>query len=395
VDLQRRLQPRRRGHRRGRTVAGRLAHRQPGAGRGAAFAQQLPWLLFSLPAGAYVDRLDRRRLLVAVNLARGALLAGLALAVWGGVATIPVLFAAFFLFGTGETLADSTSVALLPSIVPPAALARANARLLGAYLVGNQLGRPAVRGVAVRGRAGAAVRLRRRQLPGRGPAGHSTPPAPRPRARRRGPAAAHAARGGRRGAALAVAPPHPAAAGRLRGVMNLAGAGTFAIWVLLARERLGLHGVGFGALVTAYSVGGLLGTMVAGRLEATLGPAVLLRAGLLAEAACQLSLALTRISWVAGATLVLFGAHATVWGVVAVSLRQRLVPERLRGRVNSVYFLIDLGGAALGTLVGGLVAQAWGITAPRSGSPPARSRSSPWRPGPGSGPTRSPHRRAP
>jgi Transmembrane secretion effector len=109
---------------------------------GAVFAQQLPWLLLSLPSGAYVDRLDRRRLLVGVNLARGALLAGLAVAVWGGAATIPVLYTAFFLFGVGETVADSTSVALLPSIVPADRLAGANARLVGTYLVGNQLAAP-------------------------------------------------------------------------------------------------------------------------------------------------------------------------------------------------------------------------------------------------------------
>jgi hypothetical protein len=50
--------------------------------------------------------------------------------------------------------------------------------------------------------------------------------------------------------------------------------------------------------------------------------------------------------------------------VVTVSLRQRLVPERLRGRVNSVYFLFDLGGAVLGTLLGGGLAAAPGIAAP-------------------------------
>jgi hypothetical protein len=57
------------------------------------------------------------------------------------------------------------------------------------------------------------------------------------------------------------------------GVMNLAGAGSFAIWVLWARERLGLQGVGFGALVTAYTLGGLFGTLVASHLEARFGPA--------------------------------------------------------------------------------------------------------------------------
>ena len=108
----------------------------------------------------------------------------------------------------------------------------------------------------------------------------------------------------------------------------------------------------------------MLGTSLAGRLDARFGPAVLLRAGLWVEAAAQLMLALTRVPWVAGATLVLFGTHATMWGVVSVSLRQRIVPPGLRGRVNSVYFLFDLGGAAVGTLLGAVLASAAGITAP-------------------------------
>jgi transposase len=94
------------------------------------------------------------------------------------------------------------------------------------------------------------------------------------------------------------------------------------------------------------------------------GPGHLLRAGLCIEVASELVLAVTRTPWVAGATLILFGAHAMVWGVVTVSLRQRLVPERLRGRVNSVYFPFDLGGAALGTPLGGGLASALSITAP-------------------------------
>ena len=116
--------------------------------------------------------------------------------------------------------------------------------------------------------------------------------------------------------------------------------------------------------MTAYTLGGLFGTLLASRLEARFGPATLLRAGLCIEAASQLSLALTRSPWIAGATLVFFGAHATIWGVVSVSLRQRIVPDQLRGRVNSVYFLFDLGGAALGTLLGGGLASILGITAP-------------------------------
>jgi MFS family permease len=331
---------------------------------GAVFAQQLPWLLFSLPGGAYVDRLDRRRLLVAVNLLRGVVLAGLAVTVWSGAVTVPAVYAAFFLLGTGETLADNASFALLPSIVPASGLARANARLMAGYLVGNQLAAGPLGawlfvvaaalpfGFDAASFAVAAVlvaALRHRQV--------AAPAAPAGRPRRLWADVAEGVRWLWRQRTLRLL-------AVCLGLMNLTGGGTFAIWVLWARERLGLQGVGFGALVTAYAVGGLLATMLASRLEAMLGPAMLLRAGLVVEAASQLSLALARTPWIAGATLVLFGAHAMVWGVVTVSLRQRIAPERLRGRVNSVYFLFDIGGAALGTLLGGLLARALGITAP-------------------------------
>ncbi|HEX8135772.1 MAG TPA: MFS transporter, partial [Actinomycetes bacterium] len=106
---------------------------------GAVLAQQLPWLLLSLPSGAYVDRLDRRRLLVAVDLLRGAALAGLAVTVWGGAVSVPVVYAALFLLGVGGTLADNGSFALLPAIVPADRLARANARLMAGYLAAKQL----------------------------------------------------------------------------------------------------------------------------------------------------------------------------------------------------------------------------------------------------------------
>ena len=330
---------------------------------GAVVVQQLPWLLFALPAGAYVDRLDRRRLLVAVNLTRGAVLAGLAAAVWADVASLPVLYTTFFLFGTGETVADSTSVALLPSLVPADRLASANARLLGTYLVGNQLVAPPV---------GAWLFVVAAPLPFAfdGASFLAAALLLAPLLRRHGPAPRHGEQPRSLRAEITEGLGWLWRHRTLRllavclGVMNLAGAGTFAIWVLWARQRLGLEGVGFGAVVTAYAAGGLLGTLVASRLEATFGPGILLRAGLCIEAACQLILALTRSPWVAGATLILFGAHAMVWGVVTVSLRQRLVPDQLRGRVNSVYFLFDLGGAALGTLLGGGLASALGITAP-------------------------------
>ncbi|MBA3619466.1 MAG: MFS transporter, partial [Acidothermales bacterium] len=77
----------------------------PGLVGGAVFVQQLPWLLLALVAGAYVDRLDRRRLLVTVNLLRALVAGALALAVATDTASIPLVYAAVFVVGVAEVLA--------------------------------------------------------------------------------------------------------------------------------------------------------------------------------------------------------------------------------------------------------------------------------------------------
>ncbi|SCF27052.1 Predicted arabinose efflux permease, MFS family [Micromonospora purpureochromogenes] len=339
----------------------------PAAVAAAAVAPQLPWLLFALVSGALVDRFDRRRLVVAVNLARGAVLAALAVAVLAGAATVPLICLAFFLTGVGETLADTASGALLPALVPAEQLERANGRLfatfvlgnqfaakpLGAYLFGLGAALPFAVDAASFGLAALLVALLRWR---------PTPPAgPTPDGGARHSLRADVAAGLRalwsvpvlRSLAVCIA------------VMNVAFCAAFAAFVLYARQRLGLGDVGYGVLLTASAVGGLAGTALAGRLKTRFGAPALLRVGLLVEVGLQLVLATTRQPWIAGAALAVWGGHAMIWGVLVVSLRQRLVPDRLRGRVNSGYALADLGGAAVGTALGGLLAQATGaITAP-------------------------------
>ena len=91
---------------------------------------------------------------------------------------------------------------------------------------------------------------------------------------------------------------------------------------------------------------------------------MLLRAGMAIEACTHLVLALTRTPWVAGLTLAVFGVHAAIWSILTVTLRQRLVPDDLLGRVSSAYALFSAGGAAVGALLGGILAHDFGITAP-------------------------------
>ncbi|GAA1868370.1 MFS transporter [Asanoa iriomotensis] len=328
---------------------------------GAAFVQQLPWL-FAPVAGAYVDRIDRRRVVVAANLARAAVMFGLAAAVWSSTATIPLIYAAFFLLGVGETVADPAYQAILPSIVADADLERANARLVATFTIGNQLAaKPLgaylfVVGAAVPFGADALTFLVAggllallRPVPG-GPATARVPTTLR----------ADVAEGLR---ALWHRPALRLLAVCLA-VMNLLFCAAFAAFVLYAERRLGLTPVAYGVLLSVWALGGLLGAVVAARLRARFGAGLLLRAGLLIEIATHVVLATTRAPWVAAAVLVLFGVHTTVWGVVTMSIRQRLVPDAVRGRVASTYAMLDLGGAAIGTLIGGALAGVTSLTAP-------------------------------
>jgi len=145
---------------------------------------------------------------------------------------------------------------------------------------------------------------------------------------------------------------------------NVAFCAAFAAFVLYTQQRLDLSEVGYGLLLTTFAIGGLLGTALAPRLQTILGAGTLLRAGLIVEVITHATLAITTTPLVAAGILIVFGIHTMVWGVIVVTLRQRVVPHNLLGRVASVYSLLDLGGAALGSLLGGLLARTWGITTP-------------------------------
>jgi predicted MFS family arabinose efflux permease len=328
---------------------------------GAVFVQQLPWLLFSLLSGAAVDRVDRRRLVVVVDLARGLVIAGLAGAVWAGAGSIAVVYAALFLLGTGKTLADNASNALIPDVVAEGDLPRANARLVTVFLLGNQLGGPPLGAYLFAAVAALPFGLDAASFVVAAALIASTRTAPiksAPAEKR--PLRAEIGEGLRwlwrhrvlRMLALSLC------------LMNLTLTGTMAIYVLYARERLGLGEAGFGLLLSATAIGGIPGSALASSLVNRWGATTLMRVGLVIETLTHLSLAVARSAWHAGVTLVLFGVHAVVWSVITRSVRQREVPADLRGRVNSVYLLLSIGGSALGALAGGVVARDLGVTAP-------------------------------
>nr|WP_238362293.1 MFS transporter [Actinopolymorpha pittospori] len=336
----------------------------------AVFAQQLPWLLFSLVSGVYVDRLDRQRLIVVVNVVRGLVIAALAVAVWQGAATLLVIYAAGFLAGTCETLGDNASAAMVPAIVSSADLPRANARLQAAFYLVNRFAAPPL---------GAALFVVAMALPfGVNAATFVL-------------AAVLIATMRKVGADRPVSPGQPVPSDvprrsvradivdgvrwlwhepviRMLAValclMNVTLTAGFSILVLYSRDRLGLSEVGYGVLITMSAVGGLLGTAVAPRLQGRFDGSVLLRVGLVVETLTHVGLALSTTVWLAAPVLVAFGVHASVWNGVTVTIRQRAVPDELRGRVQSVAMMFSIGGHALGALIGGPIASRLGLAGP-------------------------------
>lgn len=318
-------------------------------------------LLVVLPVGVYVDRLDRRTILWATNAGRGALLAGLALATTSGQQSLVLLYVVYAALGVLETAADNAALSVLPSIVPAGQLDRANGRVSAAQLVADEFVGPPLGGflfgVAVAVplfamgwlyAAAAAVFLllpqaRRRQ----GPA---------PRTARASVLrdAVDGARWLRLLGGLAV----------VGGLASLAYLMPFSVLVLHAQQRLGLDATGYGVLLAVSAVGGLVGSLVAAPVRARIGYGRTIVASLLLAAVTMIGLALTRSPWVAGALLAGYILHAVVWGICVASLRQRLVPDNLRGRVNASSKLLSLIGLTVGAVLGGVLAASIDLTAP-------------------------------
>jgi MFS family permease len=328
----------------------------------ALLAQTLPQLLFGVPAGAIVDRHDRRRLVAGVNLARAAVLAMLAATIVTGTVNIAVVLGVLFILGTAETFADVGSASLLPRLVRREDLGIGNARLQGGFLLTNQLLGPPIgaflfaAGMALPFATNAACFALGALLVSRivlGPAGES--PA-------RGPSSLRAEMV--EGLRWLVAHPPMRTLALTIVAFNVTFGAAWSVLVLYAGDRLGMDEVGFGLLTTAMAIGGIIGTVSYGRLERRFSLADIMRVGLVIETLTHLSLALTTSPSVALATMVVFGAHAFVWGTTSVVVRQRAVPDALLGRVTGVYTVGVFGGIVVGTPIGGLLARIFGITAP-------------------------------
>ena len=326
----------------------------------ALLSQWLPMLLFGVIGGVAADRFERRRMVVVVDLGRAVVLAALVAAIVTGTTNVGLVLVALFILGTAETFADSASSTLVPSIVAREDLGVANARMQGAFLLTNQLVAPPIGaflfaigmalpfaasaaalalGAVLISRIAGSLRSERAQMAGvwadmregfRWLVGH--PPM--------------------RTLALTIF------------TFNVTYGAAWSVLVLYARDRLGMEEVGFGLLITATAGGGIIGLASYGWLERRFRLGDIMRVGLVIETATHLVLALTTTPAIALVTLVVFGAHAFVWGTTSTVVRQRAVPNELLGRVTGIYRVAIMGGLVIGAPIGGLLVRSIDITAP-------------------------------
>jgi MFS family permease len=331
----------------------------------ALLSEYLPVLLFGVIGGAIADRVDRKMMVIAVNLGRAFVLTVLVVTIATDTVSIALILAALFALGTAETFADSASSTLVPTLVPRAHLGIANARMQGAFVLTNQLLLPPVGaflftiGPAFPFAANAFGFVLGAVLVSR--IAESTRPA---RTEQRSGVTSGLAADMVEGVRWLVGHPPMRTLALTIVTFNVTYGAAWGVLVLYAGDRLGMNEVGFGLLTTAIAVGGVIGTLSYGALERRFSLANIMRVGLLIETGTHLVLALTTLPAVALGTLVIFGAHAFVWGTTSTVVRQRAVPNELLGRVGGVYRVAIMGGLVIGTPIGGLLAKSLGITAP-------------------------------
>lgn len=328
-------------------------------------AQFLPFLLATLPLGVLVDRRRRRPLMIGADAGRFVLVASIPIAVWAGLAGMPLLYLVAFLAGILTVLYQLADFAFLPRVVATEQLVDANGRLAASQsaaeisgkgvggLIVQVLTAPVAVLVDALSYLVSAVNLSRLRVdePARLPAAH--------------PAAGSAWREARGGVRLVT---------RNRFVRPLLGEATtfnlfnevFILGLLVYAIRgLGLNAAQLGLVFTAGGVGSFLGAWFGARVTGRFGYGrVLLAALVLGNTAPVAALLPVTVPALALSVLctafLVMGVGIGIANVHAVSLRQSAIPGRLHGRVNAGYRLISWGAVPIGAGLGGLLAAQFG-----------------------------------
>lgn len=345
-------------------------------------ALKAPWFVFSLPAGILVDRIDRKRVILAADALRALAYLAAALAIWAALpfdapplrgtdrpGIFALIAACAVTVGAAEVLRDNAAQTLLPALVPDAALERANGRLWSVEFVANNLAGTALAGLLLGvslalpfGLNAALMALALAMVAGlrgdfhprdSGSAPHQPPPAPVPQPQ-------HWRAELREGVAFLLSQPILRGLAILTGLFNFAFEAMMVTLILIVQERLGLGPLALSAILASGAVGGVAAGLLGARVITRLGRARNLQIAMAAALVFPLTVLASDRLVVICAGFAVTEFWGVMWNTVSVSWRQRHIPRHLLGRVNSAYRLFAIGMAPLGMLVAGLLTRAVG-----------------------------------
>lgn len=320
----------------------------------------LPWLLLALHVGALLDRWDRRRILVNANVVRFLATLVFVILVLIERDSLPVLLVVVTVVGVAEVFFDSGAQSTLPALVNRDDLGRANGRLFAARETAESFAGRAVGGVlvavsvalafatpAVLYAAAAAALL---ALRGRYRTEHTT--------------GNTVSRDIAEGLRYLWRHRLLRTLAFMTGMMNLSQTALMSVFVLFAvgaDSAMGLPEYAYGWLLTATAIGSALASLMVERLQRWLGRVRLLVVTVVVSGAFGGVLVATDSVWIVAPAFLMLGVGIMTWNVVVVTLRQRVIPDHLLGRVNSCYRMLAWGLMPVGALMGGVVAELVGL----------------------------------
>lgn len=326
-----------------------------------AAAAAVPWLVTGLVAGSLADRRSARVLICVSDATRLVVLAALIAVLASGTPSIGVVATAALLIGVAETVRDTAAGTVVPRLVSPRALERANGRLAAAEITANEFVGPLV---------GATLFASGAALPF---VANSAALAfavlfvlsvPSVLLTHRPPVGGPTSSGVRAGVAWLAQHRVLRALVFTGAAVALADSAWFAVFVLWTREELDLGPTGFGLLLATGAAGGLAGALLADRAVGGTRHRAVIGTTMAVTALAPALLFVVPTVPVTVAVIVLTSSAFGVLNVSATSLRHRLVPPELLGRTIGAWRVLTQGGAAVGAVLGGAVAAVAGLDAP-------------------------------
>ena len=321
------------------------------------------WLLLGLASGVVVDRSARLRMMWWIDAARALILGGLTIAVVLSRVSVPALLLVALLLGLAAPFFDNASSSVIPDLVPPRLLAKANSwtqipLLLGASLVGPPLGAALfsvlhegpflLDAVTFAASAVLLLRLAIRQGDARpAPVPSGSPGRPWPMLKE--------------GLVYLIRHPTLRPLAVAVGTINIVTGGVFAVLVIYTTQALHLPSHAYGWLIAVFALGAAIGSPLTPRIASRAGTRIAIIGSLMTFGIMASLLGAVPSLPIAIFMLAAGGFASAVWNVVTISYRQRVVPGALLGRVNSGYRVIGFAGIPIGAIGAGALTQAMGV----------------------------------